>query len=113
VWAVSSSNQWIIRSAMRLFDIPPDRILAAEAVVQSGVIVERLIRVPSGPGKPEALREVLKSAPDCAFGNSVWDREMLAMAKNPFAINPSPQLKEIAAGNGWMMYQPESNRADG
>jgi HAD superfamily phosphoserine phosphatase-like hydrolase len=110
VWAVSSSSQWIIRSAMRHFDIPPDRVLAAEAVIQDGVIVERLIRVPSGPGKPEALRKVLKSAPDCAFGNSVWDREMLAMAKNPFAINPSSQLREIAVASGWMVYQPEAQR---
>ena len=46
-----------------------------------------------------------------AFGNSVWDREMLAMAKYPFAINPSPQLKEIALANGWMIYQPESKHA--
>ena len=113
VWAVSSSSQWIIRSAMRLFDIPQDRVLAAEAVVQDGVIVERLIRVPSGPGKPEALRGVLKSAPDCTFGNSVWDREMLAMAKYPFAINPSSQLKEIADASGWTMYQPEENHAGG
>src|SRR5258705_4316026 len=113
VWAVSSSNQWIIRSAMRLFDVPQDRILAAEAVVENGVIVDRLIRVPSGPGKPDALREVLNSAPDCAFGNSVWDREMLAMAKHPFAINPSPQLKEIAIASGWTVYQPESKHASG
>jgi HAD superfamily phosphoserine phosphatase-like hydrolase len=111
VWAVSSSSQWIIRSAMRLFDVPQDRILAAEAVVQDGVIVDRLIRVPSGPGKPEALREVLSSAPDCAFGNSVWDREMLAMAEHPFAINPSSQLREIAVASGWMIYQPESKLA--
>ena len=27
VWAVSSSNHWIIRSAMRRFGIPPDRDL--------------------------------------------------------------------------------------
>ena len=113
VWAVSSSNQWIIRSAMGLFDIPQNRVLAAEAVVQDGVIVERLIRVPSGPGKPDALREVLRSGPDCAFGNSVWDREMLAMAKYPFAINPSPQLKEIAVASGWAIYQPESKHSTG
>jgi HAD superfamily phosphoserine phosphatase-like hydrolase len=111
VWAVSSSNQWIIRSAMRLFDIPTDCVLAAEAVVQDGVIVDQLIRVPSGPGKPEALREVLKSALDCAFGNSVWDREMLAMARYPFAINPSPPLREIAEASAWAMYQPESRPA--
>lgn len=110
VWAVSSSNQWIIRSAMRLFDIPPDRILAAEAAVEDGAILDRLIRIPSGPGKPEALREMLSSAPDCAFGNSVFDREMLAMAKHPFAINPSSKLKEIALASGWKIYQPTGNQ---
>jgi HAD superfamily phosphoserine phosphatase-like hydrolase len=110
VWAVSSSNQWIIRSAMRLFDIPQDHILAAEATVENGVILDRLIRVPSGPGKPEALRAVLSSAPDCAFGNSVWDREMLAMATHPFVINPSPKLKEIALASSWRIYQPTENK---
>lgn len=106
VWAVSSSNHWIIRSAMRLFGIPPDRVLAAEAVVENGIIADRLMRVPSGPGKPEALREVLSAPPDCAFGNSVWDQEMLAMVKRPFAINPSAKLREIALENGWTIYQP-------
>jgi len=113
VWAVSSSNHWIIRSAMRHFGLPADRILAAEAVVENGIIVDRLIRVPSGSGKPEALREVLASPPDCAFGNSVWDREMLAMVKHPFVINPNPKLKEIAVASGWAMYQPESKQAGG
>jgi len=111
VWAVSSSNQWIIRSSMRHFGIPQNRILAAETAVENGVVADRLIRVPSGPGKSEALREVLTSPPDCAFGNSLWDREMLAMSKYPFAINPSPQLKEIAVASGWRMYQPEANYA--
>ena len=34
VWAVSSSCQWIIRSAMRYFGIPQNRILAAEVAVE-------------------------------------------------------------------------------
>jgi HAD superfamily phosphoserine phosphatase-like hydrolase len=113
VWAVSSSNHWIIRSAMRHFGVARNRILAAEAAVENGVVAERLIRVPSGPGKPEALREVLASPPDYAFGNSIWDREMLAMAKHPFAINPTPELKEIARASGWRIYQPEENQARG
>jgi len=106
VWAVSSSNQWIIRTGMTHFGIPQNRILAAEVAVQSGIITDRLIRVPSGPGKPEAIRSVLNSAPDCAFGNAIWDREMLAMSKHPFAINPNPDLKAIAIANGWTVYQP-------
>ena len=113
VWAVSSSCQWIIRSAMRFFGIPQNRILAAEAAVENGIITDRLIRVPSGTGKPEAIRSVLKSSPDhrpdCAFGNAIWDREMLAMSNHPFAINPNPDLKEIALANGWTVYQPDAN----
>jgi len=111
VWAVSSSNQWIIRSGMRSFSIPHNRILAAEVTVENGTITDRLIRVPSGAGKSEAIRSVLKSSsdhrPDCAFGNAIWDREMLAMSKHPFAINPNPDLKGIALTNGWTVYQPQ------
>ncbi|MGO8986777.1 MAG: HAD family hydrolase [Terriglobales bacterium] len=109
IWAVSSSNQWIIRSGMRYFGIPDNRILAAEVAIHNGVITDRLIRVPSGPGKTEAIRSVLKSPPDCAFGNAIWDREMLALSKNAFAINPNPDLKEIAIANSWRIYQPEIN----
>jgi len=112
VWAVSSSCQWIIRSAMRYFGIPQNRILAAEVAVENGRITDQLIQVPSGPGKVEAIRSALKSSPDhrpdCAFGNAIWDREMLAMSKHPFAINPNPDLKEIAIASGWTVYQPDT-----
>jgi HAD superfamily phosphoserine phosphatase-like hydrolase len=115
VWAVSASNQWVIRSGMRYFGIPQDRILSAEVAVENGIITDRLIRVPSGPGKSEAIRSVLNSSsdhrPDCAFGNAIWDREMLAMSKHAFAINPNPNLKAIALANGWKVYQPETDHA--
>ncbi|MGD0791008.1 MAG: haloacid dehalogenase-like hydrolase [Terriglobales bacterium] len=111
VWAVSSSCQWIIRSAMRFFGIPQNRILAAETAVENGVMTDRLVRVPSGPGKVEAIRSAIPSPPDCAFGNAIWDREMLAMSKHPFAINPNANLKEIALANRWTVYQPNTNQA--
>jgi len=109
VWAVSSSNQWIIRSAMRPFGIPQDHILAAEAVVENGIVTDRLVRVPSGPGKVEAIQSAINVPPDCAFGNAIWDREMLALSKHPFAINPNPNLREIAVANRWTVYQPDLN----
>jgi phosphoserine phosphatase len=93
---------------MRQFGIRQDRILAATAAVENGVIANRLLRVPSGPGKSEALQQVLTSPLDCAFGNSIWDREMLTLAKHPFAINPTAKLREIAARNNWLVYQPQS-----
>jgi phosphoserine phosphatase len=111
VWAVSSSSQWIIRSAMKIFGIPQNRILAAEVAIDNGIITDCLIRVPSGPGKVEAIKSGLDSSPDCAFGNAIWDREMLALSNHPFAINPNPNLKEIAIANDWTVYQPDANHA--
>lgn len=107
VWAVSSSNQWIIRSAMRYFGIPQNRILAAEVAVENGVITDQLLRVPSGPGKVEAIQAATPMPPDCAFGNAIWDREMLALSRHPFVINPNPNLRRVAEENGWPVYQPD------
>ena len=110
VWAVSSSNEWVIRAAMKHFGIPESRVLAAEVEIEDGIATDRLIRVPSGPGKPEALREAVKKEIDAAFGNSRWDMEMLAMAKHAFAVNPNPDLESSAREHGWRIYFPEGTR---
>ena len=107
VWAVSSSNEWVIRAGMKHFGVPESRILAATVAVDDGIATDRLIRVPSGAGKPIALREVVKKEIDAAFGNSRWDTEMLAMAKHAFAINPNPDLGSTARERGWRIYFPE------
>ena len=107
VWVVSSSNEWVIRAGMKHFGIPENRILATASEIQDGVITDRLIRIPSGAGKPRALREVVKKAVDAAFGNSRWDEEMLAMAKHGFAVNPNPDLEAAARARGWTVYFPD------
>lgn len=108
IWAVSSSNEWVIRAGMKYFDVPESRILAAKVELQGGTITDRLIRVPSGTGKPNALREIANKDIDAAFGNSRWDTEMLAMAKHAVAVNPNPDLEEIARERGWRVYFPEA-----
>jgi HAD superfamily phosphoserine phosphatase-like hydrolase len=107
VWAVSSTNEWVIRAAMKHFGVPEGRILAAKVELDNGIITNRLVRVPSGPGKPQALREAVKKEIDTAFGNSQWDTEMLAMAKHAFAVNPNPDLESAARERGWRTYFPE------
>ena len=113
VWAVSSSNEWVIRAGMKYFGIPESHILAAKVHLDRGIATDRLIRVPSGGGKPEALREIAKKEIDVAFGNSRWDVEMLAMAKHAVAVNPNPDLETTAKERGWQIYFPERSVSRG
>ena len=107
IWAVSSSNEWVIRAGIKQFDIPESRILAARVEIDKGIVTDKLVRVPSGPGKPEALREVVDKEIDAAFGNSRWDLEMLAMVKYAFAVNPNPDLEAAAQQRRWTIYFPD------
>ncbi len=106
VWAVSSTNEWVIREAMKHFEIPAEKILAAAVEIKDGIVKERLVRVPSGIGKPKAILEVIGRPPDAAFGNSRWDTEMLAISRYAIAVNPNPDLEEVARERGWTVYWP-------
>jgi phosphoserine phosphatase len=107
IWAVSSSNEWVIRAGMKQFGIADNHILAAKAVVENGIVTDRLIRVPSGSGKPLALRGMVGKPVDAAFGNSRWDADMLAFAAHPFAVNPNPDLERAAKQFGWSVFFPD------
>jgi len=110
IWVVSSSNEWVIRGGMKYFGIPESRVLAAKVELEGPTLTDRLIRVPSGTGKPQVLREIVKKDVDAAFGNSWWDTEMLAMAKHAVAVNPNPDLEATARERGWRVYFPEGTR---
>jgi HAD superfamily phosphoserine phosphatase-like hydrolase len=111
VWAVSSSNVWLIRAGMKHCGIPDDRILATAARVENGLITDRLIRIPTGPGKIKAIHDVVRKVPDVAFGNSRWDLEMLKLSKHAFAVNPNPDLEKSAHEQGWTVYWPDGKAA--
>ena len=110
VWAVSSTNEWVIRAAMPFFGLPENKVLAAAVEVKNGTITDRVVRIPSGPGKPQAIHEVVQRAPDAAFGNSMWDADMLKIARHPFAVNPNPDLESVAQQSGWRVYWPDSTQ---
>jgi phosphoserine phosphatase len=108
LWAVSSTNRWMIEEGMREFGIPNERILAAEARVVNGIITSELVEVPTGPAKAVALRRVGLANPDAVFGNSVHDLAMLEMARCAYPVNPSPALLEEAARRGWGYFRPRA-----
>lgn len=110
VWAVSSTNEWVIRAGMRHFGIPRDHVLAAAVAIDKLRITDNLIHVPSADGKPAAIRAAIKANPDAAFGNSRWDVDMLSIARHPFAVNPNPDLEQTARQKGWTIYFPQEIR---
>ena len=108
LWAVSSTNRWVISEGVRDMGISADRILAADVRVADGIITGELVDVPTGIGKAAALRRVGLAAPDAVFGNSVHDLAMLEMARNAFPVNPSPALIAAAARHGWGYFRPKA-----
>jgi len=107
LWAVSSTNNWAIEEGMKEFGIPAERILATEVRVVNGLVAGELIQIPSGEGKRTTLLKAGVTAPDAVFGNSIHDLAMLQMAKQAFPINPSEELRVIAAEAGWPVYLPQ------
>jgi phosphoserine phosphatase len=112
IWAVSSTNNWVIEEGARRFGISPARVLAAQVKVVEGRITSELIDVPSGDGKSAALRRAGVDSPEAVFGNSIHDAAMLRMAKRAFPVNPTPALLEIAGDYGWSVFYPAAVLAD-
>jgi len=118
IWAVSSTNDWVIEEGVRRFNIPANHVLAARVEVTNGLITDNLLHVPTDEDKVEALRRVgITSgdhAPDAVFGNSIHDAAMLSIARTQnnvqgaFPVNPSTDLLTRAAREAWPVYYPAS-----
>ena len=97
LWAVSSTNRWVIAEGMRDFGIPDERILAAEVRVKDGLITSEIVDVPTDEAKAAALRRAGLPHPDAVFGNSIHDLAMLEMARCRF---PGQSLSVARRGRG-------------
>ncbi len=108
IWAVSSTNDWVIEEGVTRFGIPANRVLSACVTCRNGLVGDQLRAVPTGQGKVDALHAAGIAAPDAVFGNSVHDAAMLGIARQAFPINPSPELIERSLREGWPVYFPAS-----
>jgi phosphoserine phosphatase len=108
LWAVSSTNRWVVAEGVRGFGIPEERVLAAEVRVTDGLISSEIVAVPTDELKAEALRRAGLPAPDAVFGNSIHDLAMLEIARRAFPVNPSPALLREAAKHGWGHFRPQA-----
>ncbi len=110
IWAVSSTCDWVIEEGVKRFNIPANRVLAAQVAIDNGIVTDSLIDVPTDEGKVAALARIGVTAPDAVFGNSVHDAHMLAIARMAFPVNPSHALIQRAATESWPVYYPTSVR---
>jgi len=114
IWAVSSTNDWVIEEGVRRFNIAPNRVLATRVKEHNGFVTDRLVDVPTDEGKVTALRRAGITAPDAVFGNSVHDAAMLSIARiqggthGAFPVNPSADLLRRSTTEGWPVYYPAS-----
>jgi phosphoserine phosphatase len=110
LWAVSSTNNWVVEVGAARFGIAPDHVLAACAHIEEGRASDRLIRVPTDELKAAVIRDVIGKPMEAVFGNSMHDLAMLELARWPFCVNPNPDLEDIAQDRGWTVYRPTGNK---
>jgi phosphoserine phosphatase len=108
IWAVSSTNNWVIEEGVREFHIAPERVLAARVAIVDGRVTSALVDVPTDEGKALSLERAGRANPDVVFGNSLHDAAMLALARAPFAVNPTPALLEMAMARHWPVFLPDA-----
>lgn len=106
IWAVSSTNDWVIEEGMKRFNIPANRVLSARVAISNGQVTDQILDVPTDEGKVASLTRVGITNPDCVFGNSVHDAAMLSIARRAFPVNPSSALLDRSAAEGWPVYLP-------
>ena len=108
LWAVSSTNDWVIEEGMKRFGIAAERVLAARVEIKEGMVTDVIRDVPTDEGKVTSLRQAGVTSPDAVFGNSVHDAAMLAIAQRAFPVNPTAALAERSVREGWPVYYPAS-----
>jgi len=113
LWAVSSTNDWVVEVGAERFGIAPERVLAACVHIENGRVSDRLIRVPTDELKAVVIRESIGKPMEAVFGNSIHDQAMLELAKWPFCVNPNPDLEQVARERCWPVYWPAAARIDG
>ena len=106
-WVLSGSLIWGVRAGAALVGIPPERVLAVGTLACNGILTPRLAQpFTYGPGKAEAVRQILPEPPIMVFGNTINDVPMLETAtRMAVAIEPDAELARIAAERDWPVLE--------
>jgi len=100
LWVISASPRFVVQAGAARFGIRPERVVATSAAVRDGRVAPGLAEpMPYGPGKVAAIERVVgPSRLIAAFGDDVFDLEMLLSADVPVAVRPKDRLRHRAEG---------------
>ncbi|MCY0999683.1 HAD family hydrolase [Myxococcus sp. MISCRS1] len=97
-YVVSASPLAVVQAAARVVGIPPEQVVASTPQSRDGVVWTDVVSpIPYGPGKVTCLRARTQRPLYAAFGDNVFDLEMLGASRVPVAVRPKPRLMERAA----------------
>ncbi len=98
LWVVSASPRFVVQSGAARFGIPPERVVAATPAIRGGRLCPNLAEpVPYGPDKVSAIeRDIGPSRLIAAFGDNVFDLDMLDRSDVPVAVRPKLRLRQRA-----------------
>lgn len=101
IWIVSASPQSVVEAFAEWLGIPRNRILA----VKTSADGSKILRFPWRREKVDVLKMAGVDQPLIAFGDSLDDGDMLAMARYPVVMGDGdPGLVDEARENKWLIY---------
>lgn len=117
IFVVTASIKWLIESAVKLYNLPVDKVLGVETKLEGETISAELLRpAPVAGFKGEVfLKQSQREACFLAGGNTSSDLPLLEMAEVPFVVHSAgrgnedfpaeEKLTKIAIKNNWMIFQ--------
>ncbi|MCE9668496.1 haloacid dehalogenase-like hydrolase [Myxococcus stipitatus] len=97
-YVVSASPRAVVEAAARVVGFPPENVVASTPQDDGVTVLADVVPpIPYGPGKVACLRARTARPLYAAFGDNVFDLELLAASRVPVAVRPKPRLVERAS----------------
>ncbi|AKQ70073.1 Nonspecific acid phosphatase [Myxococcus hansupus] len=97
-YVVSASPLAVVEAAVLAVGMDPMNVLACTPRTEDGTVLPSIVEpIPYAAGKVRCLRSRTDQPLYAAFGDNVFDLELLAASRVPVAIRPKPRLRARAA----------------
>lgn len=97
-YVVSASPLAVVEAAVVEVGLNPANVLACTPREEAGTVLASVLQpIPYAAGKVSCLRSRTPQPLYAAFGDNVFDFELLAASRVPVAIRPKPRLRARAA----------------